>query len=110
VNLAYTPDFILMDGVDVFTDGGPMTGKRASANVMLVGRDRIALDAVGLAVLKSLGSNAAIMGTPIFRQEQIARAVELGLGVDGPDKIEIVTDDPDSRALAGKLLGILRAE
>jgi uncharacterized protein (DUF362 family) len=110
VNLAYTPDFVLMDGVDVFTDGGPMDGKRNWAEVMLVGRDRIALDAVGLAVLKSLGSNRAIMETPIFRQEQIARAVELRLGIDGPEKIELVTDDPASEAAAEKLREILRAE
>ena len=110
INLAYTPDFVLMDGIDVFTDGGPMDGKRAKADVMLVGRDRVALDAVGLAVLKNLGSNKAIMDTPIFSQEQIVRAVELGLGVDSPDKIELVTDDPGSEALAEKLRAILRAE
>lgn len=110
INLAYTPDFILMDGVDVFTDGGPMEGQRAKANVMLLGRDRIALDAVGIAVLKSLGSNMAIMDTPIFQQEQIARAVELGLGITGPEQIELVTDDPQSEAVAEELRAILRAE
>jgi uncharacterized protein (DUF362 family) len=110
INLAYTPDFILMDGIDVFTDGGPMDGRRASAKVMLAGRDRIAIDAVGLAVLKQLGSNSAIMETPIFEQEQIKRAVELGLGVSGPDQIEIVTDDPVSEEAADKLRAILRAE
>lgn len=110
INLAYTPDFILMDGIDVFTDGGPMEGRRASARVMLAGRDRIAIDAVGLAVLKQLGSNSAIMETPIFEQEQIKRAVELGLGVSGPGQIGIVTDDPQSEEAAQKLRAILGAE
>ena len=110
INLAYAPDFILIDGIDVFMDGGPMDGARAKANVMLAGRDRIAIDAVGLAVLKSLGSNNAIMDTPIFRQEQLARAAELGLGVTSADQIEIVTDDPGSEAVAEKLRAILRAE
>jgi uncharacterized protein (DUF362 family) len=110
ISLAYTPDFVLMDGIDVFTDGGPMDGKRAKGNVMLAGRDRIALDAVGLAVLKLLGSNSAIMNTPILRQEQIVRAVELGLGVSGPEQIEIVTDDAKSEETAVKLRGILDAE
>ena len=110
VNLAYTPDFILMDGIDVFTDGGPMEGKRAKAGVMLAGRDRIAVDAVGLAILKHVGSNKEIMDTPIFKQEQIARAVELGLGVTGPDEIEIVTDDAKSEAYAEKIRAILKAE
>lgn len=110
VNLAYTPDFILNDAIDVFTDGGPMEGRRAKANVMLIGRDRIAIDAVGLAVLKHVGSNACIMDTPIFEQEQISRAIELHLGISGPDQIEIVTDDPESEAVAVKLRAILSAE
>ncbi|HHX73900.1 MAG TPA: DUF362 domain-containing protein [Firmicutes bacterium] len=110
INLAYRPDFVLMDGIDVFTDGGPMEGKRAKGNVMLVSRDRVALDAVGLALLKHLGSNRQIMETPIFQQEQIARAVELGLGVTSPAGIELVTDDADSAALAGQLAQVLAAE
>ncbi len=67
------------------------------------------MDAVGLAVLKELGSNAAIMDTPIFAQEQMARAVELGLGVSGPGGIELVTDDPASAGYAAALRPILDA-
>lgn len=103
INVAYHPEFTIMDGVDVFTDGGPMTGTLAKGNVMMVSKDRIALDAVGLSMLRHLGSNEAIMNTPIFQQEQIARAVELGLGVDNPDDIELVTDDPISQQLADQL-------
>jgi uncharacterized protein (DUF362 family) len=103
INLAYTPDFILSDAVEVFTDGGPMEGTRCNANIMLIGRDRVALDAVGLAILKSLGSNSAIMDTPIFKQEQIERAVELGLGVSSPNDIEIVTDDEASAKVASRV-------
>jgi uncharacterized protein (DUF362 family) len=110
INLAYTPDFILTDAIDVFVDGGPMEGKRAKGDVMLAGRDRIAIDAVGLAVLKHIGSNRDIMDTPIFKQEQIVRAVELGLGVSGSDQLDIVTDDPESEAYAEKLRAILNAE
>jgi uncharacterized protein (DUF362 family) len=87
-----------------------MEGKRAKGDVMLAGRDRIAIDAVGLAVLKHIGSNRDIMDTPIFKQEQIVRAVELGLGVSGSDQLDIVTDDPESEAYAEKLRAILNAE
>jgi len=58
-------------------------------------------------VLKKLGSNDAVMSTKIFEQEQIQRAVELGLGTSRPDQIEIVTGDADSRAYAGTLKEIL---
>ena len=108
INLAYTPELVVVDAVEVFTDGGPMEGERKRANIMLAGSDRIALDAVGLAILKSLGSNKAIMDTPVFEQEQIARAVELGLGVSSADAIEIVTDDGQSAAAAALVRDFLR--
>jgi uncharacterized protein (DUF362 family) len=110
LNLAYRPALILMDGTDVFTDGGPASGTLRHAGVVLAGTDRIAVDAVGLAVLKELGSNSAIMDTPIFRQEQIARAVELGLGIGGPGGIELRADDAASRAYASRLRTILERE
>jgi hypothetical protein len=47
------------------------------------------------------------MQTKIFDQEQIARAVELGLGVSHPENIELLTDDPVSSRYSQKLRGIL---
>ena len=107
INQAYTPSLIVLDGMEAFVDGGPMHGTKKRADVILAGTDRIAIDAVGLAVLKQLGSNKDIMKRKIFQQEQIARAVELGLGIPGPEGIEIVTDDDDSKKYAGKLTEIL---
>ena len=74
---------------------------------MIAGDDRVAVDAVGVAVLKSLGANPAIMGKKIFEQEQIARAVELKLGVESADAIDLVTGDADSKAFADALRPIL---
>ncbi len=107
INYAFTPHVIVMDGVDIFVDGGPMTGKLVNAGVVVAGTDRIAVDAVGLAVLKHHGSNDAIMSKKIFAQEQMARAVELGLGIKAPDQIEIVTADAESADYAAKLREIL---
>jgi uncharacterized protein (DUF362 family) len=107
INQGYIPRLIVMDGVVVYTDGGPMEGEQKTANVMLAGTDRVAVDAVGLAVLKELGSNEAVMGTGIFEQEQIKRAVEIGLGASGPDKIKIVASDEEGKAYADKLSSIL---
>lgn len=108
LNAGYRPDLIVLDGVAAFTDGGPSRGELKAGNVMIVGDDRIAVDAVGLAMLKSLGANEAIMSRRIFEQEQIARAVELQLGVGSPDLIELVTPaDAESRACADRLRAIL---
>jgi uncharacterized protein (DUF362 family) len=107
IHQAFRPQLIVMDGVDAFVDGGPSKGKLVTAGVIVAGTDRIAIDAVGLAILKQLGSNDAIMNTKIFEQEQLQRAVELGLGVGKPDQIEIVTADEDSRTYASTLKGII---
>jgi uncharacterized protein (DUF362 family) len=107
IHHAFTPQLIVMDGLEIFVDGGPMSGKRVNAGIIVAGTDRIAIDAVGLAVLKHHGSNDAIMSKKIFEQEQIARAVEMGLGVKSPGQIEIVTADANSRAYAASLKEIL---
>jgi uncharacterized protein (DUF362 family) len=107
INQGYKPGLIVLDGVEAFVDGGPSKGKQVNAGVFIAGTDRVAVDAVGLAVLKDLGSNEAIMGRKIFDQEQIQRAVELGLGVKGPDQITLVTADSASADYASKLKGIL---
>jgi uncharacterized protein (DUF362 family) len=107
VNAAYAPDLIVLDGIEAFVNGGPAKGKRVDAEVILVGTDRVAVDAVGVAILRHFGTTAAVSRGPIFEQEQIARAVELGLGVSGPEGIELVTDDPDSRTYADQIQEIL---
>lgn len=109
INTAYSPSLIVIDGLEAFVDGGPMTGTRKAANVFLAGTDRIAIDAVAVAILKDLGSTKEIMGKKVFEQEQIARAVELKLGIDSPAAIEIITADRESEAYAGKVKQILLA-
>jgi uncharacterized protein (DUF362 family) len=107
INQAYKPSLILLDGIEAFVDGGPAHGTNKRADVILAGTDRIAMDAVGLAVLKKLGSNRDIMKRKIFQQDQIERAVELGLGVSGPKEIEIITGDKESGSYAEKLTEVL---
>ena len=74
-----------------------MTGKRAKGNMFIASTDRVAIDAVGLATLKVLGSNDQITNRKIFEQDQIARAVQLGLGASSPSEIELVPADDGSR-------------
>ncbi len=110
INTAYTPDLIVLDGVQAFVTGGPDAGQLVDSQVILAGTDRVALDAVGVAILRYFGTTAEVEGGRIFEQEQIAWAVELGLGVNGPDQIELVTDDPDSAAYAEEIRALLWAE
>jgi uncharacterized protein (DUF362 family) len=98
----------VLDGVEAFVKGGPDQGTLVRANVMLAGTDRVAVDAVGVALLRYFGTTPAVSKGAIFEQEQIVRAVELGLGVDGPDKIELITGDADSAAYAEEIRQILQ--
>ena len=109
INLAYTPAFVVLDGIEAFTRGGPDQGTVVQSEVMLAATDRVALDAVGVAVLRLWGTTPEVSAGPIFRQAQIARAVELGLGVGRPDLIELVTGDEASRAYAARVRGVLDA-
>jgi uncharacterized protein (DUF362 family) len=107
INAPFEARLVVLDGIDAFVDGGPMSGKLAGGNVFLASTDRVAIDAVGVAILKVLGSNPAIMNRRIFEQEQIARAVELGLGAAAPAEIDLHPVDDESReycALARKAL------
>ncbi len=107
INQSYAPKLIVLDGVEAFVDGGPSTGAKKQANVFVAGTDRVAVDAVGLAILKELGSNDAIMGTKIFQQEQIQRATEVGLGISRPDQIELIGPDKASKEYIKTLSAIL---
>ncbi len=107
INAAYEPDLVLMDGVEAFVDGGPAAGTKVHPGVILAGVDRVAIDAVGVAILRSYGTTPEVARGPIFDLDQIARAVDLGLGVEAPDKIEIVTGDPVSGEFAERITDVL---
>jgi uncharacterized protein (DUF362 family) len=107
INMAYTPALVVIDGVQAFVDGGPDQGKEVQAGVILAGTDRVALDAAGVAILRYLGTTPEVSAGPIFEQEQIRRAAELGLGAASPSEIEIVTDDAESEAYAATIRTIL---
>ncbi len=84
INTAYKPDLIVLDGIQAFTNGGPDTGKTVQSNVILAGTDRVAIDAVGVALLRHFGTTPEVSQGAIFDQEQIARAVQLKIGVTSP--------------------------
>jgi uncharacterized protein (DUF362 family) len=110
INAAYTPSLIVLDGVEAFTSGGPDVGTKVEAGVILAGVDRVAIDAVGVAILRQLGTTPEVSRGRVFELEQIARAVELGLGVTQPQAITLLSDDADGRAYADQLRLTLEAD
>jgi len=109
INAAYQPDLVVLDGMQAFVDGGPDYGTLVAPQVILAGTDRVAIDAVGVAILRYFGTTAEVRRGSIFQQEQIARAVELGLGVGSPGQIDLLSDDEPSREFVRALQELLLA-
>lgn len=110
VNTAYEPEFVIMDGISGFAKGGPDTGTLIEPGIMLASRDRVALDAVGVAVLRLYGTTREVLKGDIFELEQIARAVELGLGVGGADRIEMIAINDEAQEICSRIEELLRKE
>ncbi|NHJ24907.1 MAG: DUF362 domain-containing protein [Candidatus Lokiarchaeota archaeon] len=103
INSVFAPDLIIMDGILCFVDGGPMDGTLKESNVFVAGIDRIAVDAVGVAILRILGTTPEVSNGPIFQQLQIKRAVELGIGISSAHDIEFLTDSGSSEKLVSQI-------
>jgi len=108
INTAYEPGFIIMDGIKGFSTGGPDTGTLIEPGIMLASKDRVALDAAGVAVLRIYGTTPEVSSGKIFAQEQIAMAVELGLGAASPDGIEIVSVNTEAGDICLKMINELK--
>lgn len=107
VNLAYKTNIIIMDGIKAFVRGGPEKGDIVSPSVMLAGRDRVAIDAVGVAILRHFRTTKEVSEGKIFEQQQIMKAAELGIGVHSTSEIELVPLNAESQKFADKINKIL---
>ena len=103
INMAYEPVFVLMDAIEGFSKGGPDTGTLISPGMLLASRDRVAIDAVGVALLRIYGTTDTVSKGGIFKQEQIARAAEFGLGVSAPDEIELIAVNEEAGDICNKI-------
>src|SRR5258707_25246 len=107
INAAYKPDLGVLDGVEAFVNGGPDKGKLVQADIILAATDRVALDAVGVALLRHYGTTPEVSQGKIFEQEQLARAAELRIGVGSANQIELLTGDRDSAEYAKPIKALL---
>ncbi len=107
INEHYPVDLILMDGMKAFLNKGPERGLVAEPNLLMVSKDRVAIDAVGVAILRHYGAINNVMQGRIFELDQIKRAVELGVGVDSPEKINLIPLDEESQGTVDTINNIL---
>lgn len=79
INLAYTPDLIVLDGLECFISGGPAQGEQVHSGVVIAGSDRIAVDTIGVAILKFHKADG-IVDVQLKDHEQLKHAEEIGVG------------------------------
>ena len=109
INQSYNLDFVLMDGIKAFITGGPDQGKLVEPNLLLASHDRVAIDAVGVAILKLYGAKGKVGETDVFEQDQLKRAAELGLGVKSAAEIFLTALDNESQKEADRISQVLSA-
>ncbi len=107
INRFYPTDLVVLDAMQGFATGGPERGSLIEPGLLLAGTDRVAVDAVAIALLRSYGSTPEVMKGRVFEQEQIARAAELGVGVRSADDLRLVALDSASKSVATEVRRIL---
>jgi len=110
INNYYKTDLIIMDGMKAFVNKGTEIGHVVEPNIIMLSDDRIAIDAVGVAILRHYGTTRDVSKGKIFELDQIKRAAELGVGIKSADKIDIVGLDAESESVAGELDQILQTQ
>ncbi|MGD0643282.1 MAG: DUF362 domain-containing protein [Candidatus Bathyarchaeia archaeon] len=110
INSHYNLDLVLMDGIKAFITGGPDKGTLVEPNLLLASQDRVAIDAVGVAILKMYGVKGTVGEAGVFEQDQLRRAAELGLGVKSVDEIRLTPLNDESRVDVEKIETVLKAQ
>jgi uncharacterized protein (DUF362 family) len=109
INSHYYVDFVLMDGIKAFVTGGPEKGKVVEPNLLLASKDRVAIDAVGVAILKMYGAKGKVEEADVFEQDQLKRAAELGFGVKSSDEIQLTPLNSESKSDVERIERVLKA-
>lgn len=110
INQHYPVDLVLMDGMKAFLNKGPERGLIAEPHLLIASKNRVAIDAVGVAILRHHGTTGNVSEGPIFEQEQIKAASKLGIGVQSADEINLKPLNDDSHDITRELLTILQKQ
>ena len=90
INTAVWPDLVIMDARKCFVTSGPDVGDIENPNLILASGDRVAIDAVGVNILKSYKAKNRLEFNNSFDYPQIKHAAELGVGVKSEKGIKVI--------------------
>lgn len=95
LNLGLTPALNILDGSTCFVFGGPSSGDTAEPKLIVASRDRIAADATGIAVLKSVGTEERLQDRSIWDNPFLKHGIKIGLGIDSVSKLHLKAEGLD---------------
>lgn len=110
INKYYPVHLVLMDAMKGFLNKGPEKGLNVEPNLLLAANDRVAMDAVGVSILRYYGTTKQVSRGSIFELDQIKRASELGVGVKSAPDINIIPLDEESQDISDDLSSILQEQ
>jgi uncharacterized protein (DUF362 family) len=87
LNLGIRPALNILDGTRSFVFGGPSQGDTADPKLIVASTDRIAADATGVAVLKSIGTEPRLQNRPIWSNPFLRHGIKIGLGISSPQQL-----------------------
>jgi uncharacterized protein (DUF362 family) len=96
LNLGITPALNILDGSKSFVFGGPSNGDTAEPKLIIASRDRIAADATGVAVLKSIGTEDRLQNRSVWDTPFLKHGIKIGLGIDSVQKLKLKDQGLDS--------------
>jgi uncharacterized protein (DUF362 family) len=89
LNLGIRPALNILDGSKCFVFGGPSSGDTAEPKLIVASRDRVAADATGVAVLKSLGTEDRLQDRSVWDIPFLKHGIKIGLGIDSLAKLSL---------------------
>lgn len=109
INEFYPVVLVITDATQAFVSGGPDKGTEVTPGLMLASRDRVAIDAVGVAILRGFGASS-LTEKPIFELDQIRRAAELGVGAASASAMRLTPLDDKSAEAVDHIQSVLMNE
>lgn len=94
---------VIMDAIQGFADQGPEKGRLIKPGLILASSDRVAIDAVGVSILRSYGTTAKVSRGRVFAQDQLKHAAALGIGARSEKDIELVPLDDGAKQVVNAL-------
>lgn len=108
LNLAFSFPLHIVDGTRIMVEGGPWNGTVKNTNLILAGGDPLAIDVVGLGIIKSFGLWDRLASASPWEMRQVKHGVKLGLGAANRSQMKILEESLDQDPAFEPLLKKIR--